>query len=413
MKRKKGTLVISILAVILISLTSFGCLDESVLVEISRCLFINYKIDYAIDKLDYLDAQMALAYDYPVFEIEKKIYSFTENNGRVLKTLVWYPKNKTDKSPVVLFSHGFSNSGESQLYLLKGLARRGNIVIAPDHLDIVNFDHIGLFDKQKNSTLSSTDLIGVIDYVILNMIRNEAANYIRYFNLSEEEIEFLADSGELFNRFNILFNYRINDINFLLEKLTELNASDATFKGKIDFNRLVLGGHSLGGYAVIKRVFTQHPFKALFCLSPDLEPFNQNDLAKINVPVLYMTGDLDHFHDDIAWAFDNTAVPKVFQSILDGGHNIFTDRPFLYGLGIPFISGGETGFTDNLPFDKERGNSNYCYPEQLKDYQGKALTILKSVSAFVDFYVSGNENGLEILNDMQNDYFISQEIIEE
>lgn len=411
-----ATIIVFTIALILSSLMLISCPDKITLTEINRCLFINYKIDWAQQKLDDLDQQMALAYHDQLWEIEKSVYDFDTGYGRVLKTLIYYPKNKTDQSPVILFSHGFSGSAESQLYLIKGLARRGNIVIAPDHSDIINFDRIGFFDGQRKIAQSSTDLMGVINYVVLNLIQNEVTDYLMLFdplsNLSAEELAALAESGEFLRQFDNLFHYRIEDIDFFIEKIKELNESDPLLMGKMDLNRLVLGGHSLGGYAAIYLARAPHPFKAFFCLSPATQPFARADLAKINAPIMYLTGDLDHFHNNIFRAFENTPSPKIFQSIFGGGHIIFNDRPFLYGLGLPFISGGEVGFTADLPFEKNNDlTSNY--PKQLGDYQGKALTIIKSVSAFIDLYVNGDKRGLIILKSMTNDSFIAESIIEE
>ena len=410
-----STIIVFILALVISSLILFGCPDQITLTEINRCLFINYKIDWAKNRLDDLDKQMASAHGYKVFEIESRIYDFVKDNGKILKTLVWYPKNKYDLCPVILFSHGFSGSAESQLYLIKGLARRGNIVIAPDHLDIVNFDRIGALDRQMKMARSSTDLIGVINYIALNLIQSSVVDYFNYLNLlgtlPAQDLSSLIENGEILRQFDNLFHYRIEDIDFLIEKIGELSESDPVLRDKMDLNRLVLGGHSLGGYAAIYLARSTHPFKSFFCLSPATEAFPVSDLAKINVPIMYMSGDLDHFHDGVYRAFENTPAPKVFQNIAGGGHIIFNDRPFLYGVGLPFASEGEIGFTDDLPFDNKE-DSAYGYPEQLKDYQGKALTILKGVSAFIDFYVNDDPKGLVILKSMTEDSFVAESIIE-
>lgn len=400
-----------------ISLLIFsGCPKVTALSEINRCLFINYKIDQAKQELSDLDKQMALAHGYQIFEIERLVYSFTKDNGQVLKTLIWYPKNKVDPSTTILFSHGFTASAESQLYLTEGLARRGNIVIAADHLDKINIDRIGFFDSQRNAAQTSTDLVRALNYIISNLIQEETVDYLELLyplaNLSNEELAELTESGEFLRQIDNLFHYRVEDLVFLTNEIQKLNGSDPILKGKMDLNRFILGGHSLGGYATIYLARDPHPFKALLCLSPYTQPFTKSDLAKINVPIFYMSGDLDDFHDNVVWSFENTASPKVFQNIYNGGHITFTDRPFLYGLGLPFISNGAIGFTNNLPFDKNN-NSISSYPTQLEDYQGKALTILKGASAFVTAYVDNDGRGLAILDSMSQDSFITESIIEE
>ncbi|MEK7072002.1 MAG: alpha/beta fold hydrolase [Patescibacteria group bacterium] len=415
MKKFNSYLVVFTFLIVLSLLIFSGCPKGTVLSEINRCLFINYKIDQAKQELSDLDKQMALAHGYQVFEIERLVYNFTKDNGQVLKTLIWYPKNKIDPSPTILFSHGFTTSAESQLYLTEGLARRGNIVIAADHLDNISIDRIGFFDSQRNTAQTSTDFVNAMNLIIGNLIQGETVDYLRLLyplnNLPAEELAELIASGEFLHQIDNLFHYRVEDLVFLTDEIQKLNESDPILRGKMDLNRFVLGGHSLGGYATIYLARDPHPFKALLCLSPYTQPFTKSDLAKINVPVFYMSGDLDDFHNNVIWSFENTASSKVFQNIYNGGHITFTDRPFLYGLGLPFVSKGEVGFTNNLPFDKN-GNSTSSYPTQLEDYQGKALTILKGASAFITAYVDNDKRGLAILNSMSQDSFITESIME-
>lgn len=411
--KKIKTIKIVTLFLILITLTS--CFGGLFLTEINRCLFIDYKIDLAQKLLAGLDQQMAKSHGYEIFEVNTKIYNFDLGEGAVLKTMISFPKNKTEPCPVVIFSHGLGASAESQLYLTNGLARRGNIVIASDHLDIVNYDHIGLLVEQLKE-FKSINVIEALKYVIINIIgaisNNALSQLDELTSLSDEDLQILAENGELLDIFNENFSYRSADNKLLIEKLSSLNESDPILSGRIDLEKLIMAGHSLGGTDTMYQALEVNPFKAFVCLSPATDPFTTEDISLITQPIMYLSGDLDTFYEDVLKTFQDTLSPKVFQSISGGGHTIFADRLFLYGLGIPFISEGEIGFTSDLPYDKDLTELINYYPEQLDCYQAKALTILKGVSAFVDVYTGNEDRGLEILNSMTNDSFISESIIQ-
>lgn len=404
---KKARLIVVLIIAVIIFLFLPGC------PKINRLLFINQKINDAKEKLDNLDEQMAQAHNFSVYEVGTQIYEFDHAGGE-LKTLINYPKNKTEKSPVIIFSHGLGGSGESQLYLTEGLARRGNIVIAPDHVDAINYDRIGLL---TNNRRSATAFVRGISFVILTMIKDGSVDnheFVQLINsLTPEELAAEAISGELRNSFEQFFSYRIADIDSILSQLDYLNQTDEELQGQLDLNNLIFGGHSLGGATgLFIATSNNNPFKAMFLLSPATMPFSRTQLQKIVVPVLYLTGDLDAYYDSIRRAYENSPAPKFFQSTKDGGHIIFTDRYFLYGAGLPFLSEGQTGFSTDLPYDQETESGSKKlindYPEQLQNFQAKALTIVKAVSAFVDFYANGNQSRLILLESSINDDFTAE-----
>jgi len=409
---KKQLSLVSVL--ITISLVFLSCPNYQARTEIERCLFINQKIEIAKNISNVLDQQMAQIHGYTVFAVGSAIYNFDLGNTQTLKTLITFPLHKYDASPVIIFSHGLGASAESQLYLTAGLARRGNIVIAPDHLDVVNFDRIGLLDDQLKST-KSTNVIEAIEHMIISMMQAQNNSDLDFINsltsLPTEELLVLAESGQLLPLFDEYFYYRVNDIRFLLDQLNYLNDFDPILKNKIDFDKLIMAGHSLGGATTLRLAIEDNPFKAFLCLSPASHPFTQINFASIDKPVLYLTGNWDDFYDITGQAFNFTHPPKLFISLKDSGHIIFTDRIFLYGLGIPFISGGEIGFTANLPLNKINLSLNDLaplYPEQLHDYQGKSLTIIKAVSAFIDLYVNDNPDAARLLSQLATDNLVDE-----
>lgn len=375
-----------------------GCQVKNFGTELSRCYQINQKIDTAKAQMDKLDNKQAAADGFEIYEVSQTVYDFTSPDGNPLRTIAYCPTDKSGPSPVVLFSHGLTGSAESQIYLLKGLARRGFVIIAPDHNDYINYDRIGLLDK-KNDTQFFSGLTYAVGQMIASMFE-ESTNFLS--GLSDSEIQQLAEAGELLREFYDEFDYRLTDMESLLDKLPELNESDPILAGRLDLDKIIMAGHSLGGATTLALAIKDSRIKTAVCLSPASHPFSQNDLSLIKAPILYMTGDLDGFHDYILKAYEESPAPKMFQSISGGGHYIFTDRPFFYGVGLPFLSDGADGLAKQ---------SETYYPEQLQDYQLKAMAIARSVSLFVSAYADDNQHSLELLSETADNPFIDESYI--
>lgn len=367
-----------------------GCPDSTVNTELERCLLLNQKIDLAKQRLAAMDAKMAEIDGYPAYQVGGKICEFDLASGKT-KTLIYWPIGKMADCPVVLFSHGLTASAESQLYLLQGLARRGYVVIAPDHADPVSYDRIGLLDSEINKR--RIDVVYALTSVIWQLVGAEVNGtwnaYVPVLNLSEDQLLARRDDGELLDYFLDTFSFRPADISGLWQKLPELN-DDYDLAGRMDTEKIILAGHSLGGTTALSLALKNDPrVKAVVCLSPASHFFSAEMLASIQAPILFMTGDLDGFHDEVLRAFDASKSPAMFQSVKAGGHIIFTDFPFLYGAGIPFASNGANGYATQLPSTK-----SVLYPDyaaQLENFQGKALAITRTVAAFITGYGCGDE----------------------
>ena len=172
-----------------------------------------------------------------------------------LNVSVWSQENaNTIKQPVLIFSHGFHGWATQSRFLMKAFASAGYIVFAPNHRDAVfNNGQVGLFGKAQTP------------------FRHPAA-------WSENT-----------------FRDRAGDIRHLIDAL-QVNE---TFKARLDWSRLGLVGHSLGGYTVLGLAgawssWKFNGIKAVLALSPYSHPFIvHKTLESLSAPVMYQGGTWD------------------------------------------------------------------------------------------------------------------------
>lgn len=184
-----------------------------------------------------------------------------------LHVRIFYPV-ATGKYPVIVFSHGAGGSQNCCDSLTRHWATYGYVTLQPTHDD------------------SAT--------------QRRAAG--------EDNTRFLPAVREALKN-PALWQSRPQDISFLLDSLPELQKRVAGLNGKIDFDRIGVGGHSMGSYtaeaiggAVVD--LPEHPgtnfsdprAKAILCLSPqgpNQFGLTAQSFARISLPFLGITGSLD------------------------------------------------------------------------------------------------------------------------
>jgi pimeloyl-ACP methyl ester carboxylesterase len=117
---------------------------------------------------------------------------------------------------------------------------------------------------------------------------------------------------------------RHDDIVGLIDQLKK----DPLWKKRIDWSKVALCGHSLGGYTVLGLAgawpsWKQKGIKAVLALSPYTEPYVvKGDLGNINIPVMYQGGRRDFGITPIVKnsAFAKTSSPAYFVEFNNMGH---------------------------------------------------------------------------------------------
>jgi predicted dienelactone hydrolase len=220
-------------------------------------------------------------------------------NVGALQVEVWLPAASVPGPwPAILFSHGFHGCNTQSVFLMNALAQAGYAVFAPNHHDATCND-----GESRWLDRSEVGFRDVEDWT--------AATYTD----------------------------RRDDIETLLNLLPR----DPRFSRSVDWSRVGLAGHSLGGYTVLALAgawpsWKDNRVKAVLALSPFSAPFaKQRTLANIRMPVMYQGGTRDFGitpglkkQDGV---YDQTSAPKFFVEISGAGHLAFTDlRDVHHGL---------------------------------------------------------------------------------
>lgn len=199
--------------------------------------------------------------------------------------------------PLVIFSHGFHGCKTQSIFLMKALAEAGYIAIAPDHADSSCWSGAQGMDRPEK-------------------------RFADYADWSDKT-----------------YASRATDIKNLYAALK----ADAVWSKRIDWDKVALAGHSLGGYTVLGLAgawpsWKMEGIKGVLALSPYSLPFaDHGDLGHLSVPVMYQGGTRD---------FGIT--PAVRKK---GGVYDLTSAPAWY---VEFISVGHFGWSDMVEEGHER-----------------------------------------------------------
>lgn len=188
---------------------------------------------------------------------------------------------------------------------MKALAEHGYFVVAPDHKDAVR----------------------------------KGAGPLSGFSAGPEQG--FRDAGAWSDN---TYRDRASDIAGLLTALKK----DTQWAGLIDWTRVGLAGHSLGGYTVLGLAggwpnWRRPEVKAVLALSPYTNPFlERKTLGSLKVPVMYQSGSRDigvgPFVKRTGGAYDQTPSPAYYIEFSKAGHLAWTDLRLDFQDDVVFYS---------------------------------------------------------------------------
>ena len=189
------------------------------------------------------------------------------SRGKDLHVRVFYP-NEAGKYPVIVFSHGAGGSQSCCDGLTRHWATHGYVTIQPTHDD----------------------------------------SAVQRRNQGEENIRFMQAVREALKK-PALWESRPRDISYVLDALPSLENRVPGLAGKMDAERVGVGGHSMGSYTTeaiagalvdlpghTGRNFADSRVKAVLCLSPQGPGqfgLNERSFDQVALPYMGMTGSLD------------------------------------------------------------------------------------------------------------------------
>jgi len=201
---------------------------------------------------------------------------------------IWRPVAAAGRVPLVIFSHGFHGMSTQSTFLTTALAEHGYLVVAPDHQDAMSH---GLGIKWQ------------------------------------PEVSFAQPSQWS----DATYRDRGDDIRNVLKALH----AEKPWAEMIDWSRVGLAGHSLGGYTALGLAggwpsWKLPEVKAVLAVSPYCTPYlEQKSLATLGVPVMYQGGTRDFGITPAVkrsgGAYEVTHAPAYFVEFEAAGHFAWTD----------------------------------------------------------------------------------------
>lgn len=212
--------------------------------------------------------------------------------------------NKLEKYPVLIFSHGITGSRHLHQILFEHLASKGYIVFALDH----SFDaNLTIFPNGK-----------IADY------RSEITGHPDSVLIREKQI-----------------NTRAFDVGFIIDQIREIETGmiDSKLSGRLDLDRVALGGHSYGGATAILASHNHEIVKACVVLDGWISPIPDKVISEgINVPFLFMgrpswhDSDYPGNYERLADLITHSSNEKYDLRINQTLHLDYTDIPLMSPL---------------------------------------------------------------------------------
>ena len=212
--------------------------------------------------------------------------------------------NKLEKYPLLIFSHGITGSRHLHQILFEHLASKGYVVFALDH----SFDaNLTIFPDGK-----------IADY------RSEITGHPDSVLIREKQI-----------------NTRAFDVGFIIDQIREIETGmiDSKLSGRLDLDRVALGGHSYGGATAILASHNHEIVKACVVLDGWISPIPDKVISEgINVPFLFMgrpswhDSDYPGNYERLADLITHSSNEKYDLRINQTLHLDYTDIPLMSPL---------------------------------------------------------------------------------
>jgi pimeloyl-ACP methyl ester carboxylesterase len=219
--------------------------------------------------------------------------------------VIEYPSQGQGPFPVIVFSHGYGASNRNYVGLTEYWAGHGYVCIKPAHADAGKLRELLRERRQSGKTIG------------------------------EEiwESQSVADWRD-----------RVRDVTFILDSFDALEERYPELKGKMDRNRIAIGGHSYGAFvamllAGVEPVRDGKPLqlrdervKAIIAMSPQgvsaTRGLSAESFRNVKIPAMFMTGSEDRGaleSETPEWrrtAFDNAPAGDKYFVLINGANHL-------------------------------------------------------------------------------------------
>ena len=252
---------------------------------------------------------------YPTFAIEDTyVYNTASTNLDIIGKVAYNGEVADSSWPLIVFSHGFSGSGIGSVKICETLAKNGYVIAALDHSDPVMIARI-----EGTATGTFDDALSYLE----NNPFGDGTNY----------------------------EYRIPEIQTVIASLNSNNSFN------INHEELILGGHSMGGWTVMRALENNINPKAMFLFSmgelnwlfKEQRYFEAPFFESLNFPTAYFYGGVEYSQaisagrDNVyaAYCFTHSPSPSYGLLVSQGNHFTYNSRaiaPQLFGNENQIIS---------------------------------------------------------------------------
>ena len=272
---------------------------------------------------------------------ENRTETFTDTGiKRKITVCVWYPENCSEKTPLIIFSHGAFGFSGSNYSTCTELASRGYTVAGIDH----TYHSLFTADTEGNVTIADMNFINTV------MEHNATDNPEKEYTDNREWLDL-----------------RVKDIDFALNTIIGLSQSGDPIFGNTDTTKIGLFGHSLGGAAAAQTARNRSDISAVINLDGTLlgdeiafenggtvytdEPF---PVPMLDIYSQYLYDLVNEYKSENKLKeYVNFHTAQISENVVstyfkDSGHLNFTDLPLFSPMLGKALGNMGTGDIDSL-----------------------------------------------------------------
>jgi len=281
-----------------------GAFGSELKMQTNQPLFnVGYQIiDFKYTK-DGKEQNLTAAVWYPTAE-QPKLYNYGgPTKGSVAVDAAPFTKNGS--YPLLVFSHGYGGSGLSAIFLTEQLAARGWIVVAPDH-----------HDRHSATRIRSG--------------RNKNFDRSGFWQHAREIASSTPEDREK-------YLYRLDEMKLALNSILNHHL----FGEIINTDKIVLGGHSFGGFTALGLCGTDQKYydtriKAVLLFSTGAGGylFTKEELRRVRIPSMLFMGEKERNQyrgtrtmvEVAEKIYKSMSPPKYFLEVKGANHFSFNNH---------------------------------------------------------------------------------------